>query len=168
MAMAMASTSSSVHELFLLQRGVAGGARGTPRGLQLRGSRRRLPYLPCVRVRSVPEDRVAVLEDDELMRKLDSYSRNGNGNGSVRSGELKYRSGESSGNVELYVNGNGNGSAVGNGSLVKYVNGNGASKAAVVNEVPQMKSEGRKRTIEEIGQEEAWFKKDGKDKLEVS
>ncbi|CAA6665115.1 unnamed protein product [Spirodela intermedia] len=159
MALAMASTSSSVHELFLLQRSGARGSRGTARCLQLRGNRRRLSYLPCVRARWVPEDRVAVLEDEELMRKLDSYGRNGNGNGSVRSGESKYWSGESSGNVELYVNGNGNGngSAVGNGSLVKYVNGNEASKTA-----------GRKRTIEEIGQEEAWFKKNGKDKLEVS
>ncbi|KAF6149307.1 hypothetical protein GIB67_026163 [Kingdonia uniflora] len=64
-----------------------------------------------------------------------------------------------------------NGSANGavNGSLLKYVNGNGPA-IDVVGEVEDgVKSEnGRKRTVEEIGQEDAWFKSGGPDNVQVS
>lgn len=60
-----------------------------------------------------------------------------------------------------YVNG-----SVGdvNGSLVKYENGNGAVGTAVREAVIDGK---KKKSIEEIGQEEAWFKQDKKYKPEV-
>jgi hypothetical protein len=58
-----------------------------------------------------------------------------------------------------------------NGSLVKYVNGNGVAAAAaeVVLEVedPLAKEAGRKRRVEEIGKEDAWFKQAGGDSVEV-
>ena len=58
----------------------------------------------------------------------------------------------------------------GNGSLMKkYVNGNGATVADVDDdvEVSKLKEDGRKRRIEEIGKEDAWFKKSGDDKVQV-
>ncbi|MQL86404.1 hypothetical protein Taro_018943 [Colocasia esculenta] len=176
MAMSMASTSSSVHELYLLRRGAGRGVGGPLVGPQLCACQRRLgrPSAARVRARSVPEDRVAVLEDEELMRKLDAYglNGNGNGNGNGRSAGVKDWSEVSGGNLEIIVNGNGygNGGAVGNGSLVKYVNGNrkGAATTAVVDEVPVVSSESRRKSVEEIGKEEAWFKKDGRNQLEVS
>ncbi|CAM8985789.1 unnamed protein product [Rhodiola kirilowii] len=67
-----------------------------------------------------------------------------------------------------------NGSVVdGNGSLVKYGNGNGAAVGTVVREVAAAELEKgekkkKKKSIEEIGQEDAWFKKDKKVKPEVS
>ncbi|KAK1421532.1 hypothetical protein QVD17_23945 [Tagetes erecta] len=65
-----------------------------------------------------------------------------------------------------YVNGanNLNGSVVGeNGSVVKYVNGN-VNGGIGEDDVKEKK----KKTIEEIGQEEAWFKRSEKGKVEVS
>ncbi|XP_057972420.1 protein ACTIVITY OF BC1 COMPLEX KINASE 8, chloroplastic [Malania oleifera] len=58
-----------------------------------------------------------------------------------------------------------------NGSLVKYLtaNGNGAAmKLADVVPKSDAEDNAKKKTIEEIGQEEAWFKKTGPDQLEVS
>lgn len=58
-----------------------------------------------------------------------------------------------------------------NGSLVKYVNGNGnggmmkSSDEAV--EVKVEEKNVKKKSIEEIGQEEAWFKQSGGDQVEV-
>ncbi|OIW18203.1 hypothetical protein TanjilG_31323 [Lupinus angustifolius] len=62
----------------------------------------------------------------------------------------------------------------GNGSVVKYVNGNGvaASKEAV--EVEDFveggkgKEDVRKKRVEEIGKEDAWFKQSGKSQVEVA
>uniref|UniRef100_A0A251SIP0 ABC1 atypical kinase-like domain-containing protein n=1 Tax=Helianthus annuus TaxID=4232 RepID=A0A251SIP0_HELAN len=53
-----------------------------------------------------------------------------------------------------------------NGRLVKYVNGNGNGYVNVVEKKGETKK--KKTTIEEIGQEEAWFKRSGKGKVEVS
>ena len=156
--MAMASTSSTVHEVFLFRRGSGNWIVSARRNsLKIREIRGGLRFASSFRARSAADDRIAVLEDEELMRKLDSYDRNGNGNGN---GRAKYLS-EESRDSAFYVNGNGN------GSLATYVNGNGVVKSDVVEEVKEKKKEIRTRTIEEIGQEEAWFKKDGKDKLEV-
>lgn len=61
-----------------------------------------------------------------------------------------------------------------NGRLVKYVNGNGAGAtvaAEVVVEEAQnsaAKEDGRKRRVEEIGKEDAWFKQSGQEQIEVS
>lgn len=51
-----------------------------------------------------------------------------------------------------------------NGSLVKYVNVNGSGVAAEVvvedfMEASTRREDGRKRRLEEIGKEDAWFKK---------
>ncbi|CAM8989447.1 unnamed protein product [Rhodiola kirilowii] len=84
--------------------------------------------------------------------RLIELSENGYVNGGVKKG---------------YVNG----SVVdGNGSLVKYGNGNGAAVGTVVREVAAVELEKgeKKKSIEEIGQEDAWFKKDKKVKPEVS
>lgn len=95
-------------------------------------SNRRYKFSLRVKIRALKsEEAVVELREDE-----DSFGLNGNGrlNGSVK----KY--------------GNVNGGA--NGSLVKYVNGNGGVKSN--GEVPKTKN--TKKTVEEIGQEDAWFK----------
>ncbi|XP_078444473.1 ABC2 homolog 13 [Wolffia australiana] len=156
MAMAMTSTSSSARELLLFRRG-AGNWIVTSRRSFLRLNRRQRI---CQLSRSMRDDGVAVMEDEELMRKIDSYDRNGRGNGSLRKGASEFSSVDSDVNVEVFVNGN--------GSMAKYVNGNGITKAAVLDQVDGVQSGSKRRTLEEIGKEDAWFKKDGKDKLQVS
>lgn len=55
-----------------------------------------------------------------------------------------------------------------NGSLVKYVNGNGVASEVVEEvQVSVSKEEGRKKRIEEIGKEDAWFKQSGGQQVEV-
>ena len=60
-----------------------------------------------------------------------------------------------------------------NGRLVKYVNGNGAAATVaaelVVEEAQNSaaKEDGRKRRVEEIGKEDAWFKQSGQEQIEV-
>ncbi|KAF5203692.1 Abc-1 domain-containing protein [Thalictrum thalictroides] len=103
-----------------------------------------------IRVKSVQEERTTVWRED----KGSEFNLNSNGsyNGSARSSN-------GSVTVDFYENG------VSNGTMV-YVNGNGSAKK-VVEEV--LKSEDvNKKSIEEIGQEDAWFKQGGRDKVEVS
>ncbi|CAI9271905.1 unnamed protein product [Lactuca saligna] len=104
------------------------------------------------RIRAVGRDEVVVVEKED--GKIDL-----GGNGSY-----KYVNGKSS-----------NGSVVGeNGSLMKYVNGNGNGSAnggvaTKIGEKAGEKRDEKKKTIEEIGQEDAWFrKKNGAGKVEVS
>lgn len=105
------------------------------------------------RIRAVGRDEVVVVEKED--GKIDL-----GGNGSY-----KYVNGKSS-----------NGSVVGeNGSLMKYVNGNGNGSAnggvamKIGEKVGEKRDEKKKKTIEEIGQEDAWFrKKNGAGKVEVS
>lgn len=109
----------------------------------------RFSVLLRTKVRAVREDGVVVDErESELIKEVNGYGGNGaayNGNGGYR-----YNGGvtvvESEGGVS-------------NGSLTKYVNGNGVA-AAVVGEIQASESreEGRKKRIEEIGKEDAWFK----------
>ncbi|KAK1277561.1 hypothetical protein QJS04_geneDACA020189 [Acorus gramineus] len=107
--------------------------------------------------RAVRDEGVAVAEVDE--GRLREYGLNGNGSVVLEG---------SNGSVDLYLNGKG----AGNGSLAKFVDGNGngavaATVEAVVEaEVPRL--EAKKMTIEEIGQEDVWFKKDGKEEPQVS
>ncbi|CAL0306618.1 unnamed protein product [Lupinus luteus] len=62
----------------------------------------------------------------------------------------------------------------GNGSVVKYVNGNGVAASKEVVEVEDFaeggkrKEDGRKKRVEEIGKEDAWFKQSGKSQVEVA
>jgi hypothetical protein len=57
----------------------------------------------------------------------------------------------------------------GNGSLVKYVNGNGVAAEVVDDFVATSKQKevGRKKRLEEIGKEDAWFKRNGEPQVEV-
>lgn len=67
------------------------------------------------------------------------------------------------GSVRGYVNGSEN------GSLVKYVNGNGVAAEVVEDfaETSKRKEVGRKKRLEEIGKEDAWFKRNGEAQVEV-
>ncbi|XP_026391422.1 protein ACTIVITY OF BC1 COMPLEX KINASE 8, chloroplastic-like [Papaver somniferum] len=104
------------------------------------------------RLRASREDGGVAVKEEEVRQNLNGSAvyLNGNGNGSYKK--------ISTSNGSL----NGNGSV--NGSLMKY----GNSKV-VENELKAKKEEdGRKQKIEDIGEEEAWFKQGGRDKLEVS
>ncbi|XP_008809510.2 protein ACTIVITY OF BC1 COMPLEX KINASE 8, chloroplastic [Phoenix dactylifera] len=110
-------------------------------------------------LRSVSEERVAVTEvsgkekgEDSVGKELDGYSCNGNGGGFG----YEVVSASTNGSLDAYLEGNG----ASNGSLVKYVGGNGTI-GEVVDEVSAEKS--RKKRVEEIGKEEAWFKKAGQE-----
>lgn len=85
-------------------------------------------------------------------KELDGYSWNGNGGG------FGYEdvSASTNGSLDAYLEGNG----AGNGSLVKYVGGN-ETVGEVVDEVSAERK--RKKRVEDIGKEEAWFKKDGQE-----
>ncbi|MFS8018712.1 putative ABC-type Cd(2+) transporter [Helianthus anomalus] len=88
------------------------------------------------------------------------------------------------GSYTTYVNGVENGNGNGNGSVVvgedeslaKYVNGNGNGNGGIGREIGEVDVENKdetetktkKKTVEDIGQEEAWFKRSGKGKVEVS
>lgn len=102
--------------------------------------------------------------DAELLRKVNGSV---NGNGSVK------RSVDLNGAllVDKYSNGSVGVIESENGSLMKYVNGNGvAGKSA--EKVVEVKAEEvvekrNKKSIDEIGQEEAWFKKNKEVKVSV-
>ncbi|PKI76319.1 hypothetical protein CRG98_003241 [Punica granatum] len=94
----------------------------------------------------------AVREEDRIAEELSRFDSNGNGAARV--------------SVAVSVEERERGAT--NGSLAKYVNGNGASTAAVQEvEVVEAKEDARKKRIEEIGEEEAWFKEKGRPQLEV-
>ncbi|KAG7987390.1 hypothetical protein I3843_03G131500 [Carya illinoinensis] len=136
------------HRLFLSKTSLS---RGLRRSLDVR-----------TRIRAVSKEG-ALVEDRE--RQLIKELNKGNGAASAVTGDSRYGvSVESSSNGSVGV------SAPGNGSLVKYVNRNGVTAGELVEEVedPASKEEGRKRRIEEIGKEDAWFKRIGKESIEVS
>ncbi|KAL0432019.1 UNVERIFIED_CONTAM: hypothetical protein Sradi_0827900 [Sesamum radiatum] len=109
------------------------------------------------RIRAVQREESSTVLDErdrELVTKLNGSV---NGNGSVANytnGSVKVENGN--GSLVKYVNGNGNGNA--NGSV-------GSRSELEVVEVEEVISQ--KKSIEEIGQEEAWFKKKGQDQVEV-
>ncbi|KAI9165846.1 hypothetical protein LWI28_021594 [Acer negundo] len=112
-----------------------------------------------VRIRAAKEEGLVVEEkrESELIRDL-------NGNGSV---------GASTSSVNGVYGVNGSIEGYENGSLVKYLNGNGVA-VEVVGEVDEeaetlKKEDRRKKKVEEIGKEDAWFKQSGQQKVvEVS
>lgn len=117
-------------------------------------------------IRAVKEDGVVVEErESELIEGGNGVGLSSNGaattstsgNGYVYNGSLKKYS---NGGVSVLESGNG----ASNGSLMKYVNGNGV--AAEVEDA-EVKEEGRKKRVEEIGKEDAWFKQSGDQKVEV-
>ncbi|KAL6993097.1 Protein ACTIVITY OF BC1 COMPLEX KINASE 8, chloroplastic [Sarracenia purpurea var. burkii] len=125
---------------------------------------RRSKSTPLFRARAQREEVVVEGREIESVSEVNSVELNGNGNGSsyVYNGTIeKY----SNGGIGVIESGNG----ASNGSLAEYVNGNGAAVRIPV-AVVESKSEevGRKKTVEEIGQEEAWFKRSGQEQIEVS
>ncbi|GMP26266.1 hypothetical protein CsSME_00002782 [Camellia sinensis var. sinensis] len=119
------------------------------------------------RIRAIQRDEVVFeVEDGEsaVVSSLNGVEFNGNVNGTGYSytGVVE---GYSNGGTSVIESENG----ASNGSLAKYVNGNGAAtriaEAVVESESEQV---GRKKTIEEIGQEEAWFKRSGQVEVSVT
>ncbi|XP_022740136.1 protein ACTIVITY OF BC1 COMPLEX KINASE 8, chloroplastic [Durio zibethinus] len=118
-------------------------------------------------IRALKEEGVAYEEwEQEYIKEL-----NGNGTAS------KYD--YDNGSVKGFTNGGvGLVESESNGSLVKYVNGNGngtaAAATATAAEVVVVEEEGvdseevRKKRVEEIGKEEAWFKSSTQEQVEVS
>ncbi|XVE86688.1 hypothetical protein DITRI_Ditri18aG0054200 [Diplodiscus trichospermus] len=123
------------------------------------------------RIRAHKEEVVAYEERErEFIKEVNGgFELNGNGSAS----QYEYNNGS----VEEYTNGGfGVVENESNGSLVKYVNGNGNGAAATVTaaEVVVVEEEGvvseevRKKRVEEIGKEEAWFKRSNREQVEVS
>ncbi|CAL9097477.1 unnamed protein product [Musa acuminata var. zebrina] len=113
-------------------------------------SRRRFRRIPSrVVLRSAYDEEVAVTD---VSPELDRYV--GNGNGGARFGYKEVVNGSTNGSVELFLNGNGST----NGGLMKYSGEN----ATIAEDVDKVSEEAkRKKRIEDIGKEDAWFKKDG-------
>ncbi|OIT26860.1 PREDICTED: uncharacterized protein LOC109214760 [Nicotiana attenuata] len=112
-------------------------------------------------IKAVKREESAVVEerDAELVRKV---------NGSVNGSAKKIDDLNGALMVEKYTNGSVGVSESENESLMKYVNGNGV-EAKSRDEIVEVKAEEvveKKQSVEEIGQEEAWFKKN--DQVEVS
>ncbi|CAK8578855.1 unnamed protein product [Lathyrus sativus] len=103
------------------------------------------------RIRAVKEESALIEERASDVK----WSRNGAAT-SVVNGK--------NGSVRGYVNGSEN------GSLVKYVNGNGVAAEVVEDfvETSKRKEVGRKKRLEEIGKEDAWFKRNGEAQVEVA
>ncbi|TYI89342.1 hypothetical protein E1A91_D03G049200v1 [Gossypium mustelinum] len=126
------------------------------------------------RVRALKEEGVSYEEREREFIKEVNGGFGSNGNGSASKYVYK------NGSVEGYNNTNGGVGVVeseGNGSLVKYVNGNGNGAAAevmaaevmqVVEKEGVVSEEARKKRVEDIGKEEAWFKRSTQDQVEVS
>ncbi|MBA0576350.1 hypothetical protein Golob_023929, partial [Gossypium lobatum] len=130
------------------------------------------------RVRALKEEGVSYEEREREFIKEVNGGFGSNGNGSASKYVYK------NGSVEGYNNTNGGVGVVeseGNGSLVKYVNGNGngngngvaaevmaAEVMQVVEKEGVVSEEARKKRVEDIGKEEAWFKRSTQDQVEVS
>ncbi|XP_049389941.1 protein ACTIVITY OF BC1 COMPLEX KINASE 8, chloroplastic [Solanum stenotomum] len=134
-----------------------------------RSFRFRIPQRSRIKTAAGKREEKVVLEerDAELLRKVNGSV---NGNGSVK------RSVDLNGAllVDKYSNGSVGVIESENESLMKYVNGNGngvAGKSA--EKVVEVKAEEvvekrNKKSIDEIGQEEAWFKKNKEVKVSVT
>lgn len=109
------------------------------------------------RIRALKEEGSAVVEVDERESKLIKELNGNNGAATTtRYEERRYSNGVAAAAAAVESE---------NGSLGKYVNGNGvaAPAAAEVVEDSAAKEDGRKRRLEEIGKEDAWFKQAGKE-----
>lgn len=140
MAASCFSASASLELAFLRPETAANKLRFS---ISRRNALRKLNLGP--RIRALKREEVIVVEKED--GKIDV-----GGNGSYK-----------------YVNGlengkNSNGSVAGvNDSLIKYVNGNGNGGIGmkIGEDVGEKRVEKKKTTIEEIGQEDAWFKRSG-------
>ncbi|KAA0036254.1 hypothetical protein IC582_018401 [Cucumis melo] len=117
------------------------------------------------KLRAVREDGVVAEErENELIKEVNGYGFGSNGAAYNGNGDYRYNGWVNGGVTTVESESGGT-----NGSLVKYVNGNGVA-AAVVGEIQASESveEDRKKRIEEIGKEEAWFKRSDQQQVEVS
>lgn len=124
----------------------------------------RFRVLRRTKLRAVREDGVVAEErENELIKEVNGYGLGSNGAAYNGNGDYRYNGWVNGGvtTVESETGGT-------NGNLVKYVNGNGVA-AAVVGEIQASESveEDRKKRIEEIGKEEAWFKRSDQQQVEV-
>lgn len=117
------------------------------------------------RIRAAREEGGVVVEDkkSELIKGLNGSVLNGNGAAAASTSESDFGYYENGSVSEVEsVKGESN------GGLLKYVNGNGVASEVVEEvQVSGSKEEGRKRRIEEIGKEEAWFRQSGGQEVEV-
>lgn len=106
-------------------------------------------------IRAGKKDGSVVVEEkkeSEVVKEINGLELNGNGTATRNSTSVN--------GINGYTN----------GSLVKYMNGNGGVAVEVVGEVEEEKvdkEDERKKKVEEIGKEEAWFKKSGEEKVKV-
>ncbi|KAJ9170304.1 hypothetical protein P3X46_018422 [Hevea brasiliensis] len=134
--------------------------------LPLSTNQLRKTLLLRTRLLAVREDSLVIEERErELLKEL-----NGNGAASTSSSD-DYGFNVSS--ISSFTNGGvsmvESEKEITNGSLVKYVNGSGVAAAEmVVEEEAELSEDGRKKRIEEIGKEVAWFKRAGQQQMEVS
>ncbi|CAL9086536.1 unnamed protein product [Musa acuminata var. zebrina] len=151
MSVSLSSAPRIVQDLLFL-RPTVGRLPPLP-GYRRLQSRRLRRLSSRVVVQSGSNERISVTE---VSRDLDRYVGNGNGNGGGGGyGSREVVNGSANGKIEVILNGNeaSNGSA----SLV-YTDGNGA----VAKEVDEVFEEAkRKKRVEDIGKEDAWFKKGG-------
>ncbi|RDX98985.1 Protein ACTIVITY OF BC1 COMPLEX KINASE 8, chloroplastic, partial [Mucuna pruriens] len=104
----------------------------------------------------------AIREESTLAERVNDVEWSGNGAAAVN-GRSKDGA-DGNGAVEGYVN----------GSLVKYgyengnENGNGVAAEVVEVEESKLSEDGRKKRLEEIGKEDAWFKQTGNEQVEVA
>ncbi|XP_010519924.1 PREDICTED: uncharacterized protein LOC104799212 [Tarenaya hassleriana] len=167
----MAASSSSSSLLlpdinFLSRQSTIVRRRVSLSGILLSRNRLRCRNLPpLTRIRASKADSVAVEDRENAVIKQvnGSVGLNGNGAASSRSvnGDYRYES-----SIEKYTNNNLNG----NGSSVKFVNGGVSTVPKVEPEevLESRKEEVRKKRIEDIGKEDAWFKKSQQEQVEVS
>lgn len=90
---------------------------------------------------------------------IESYDSSLNGNGRAIKLEQISREGKS-GKMDPYLgSANGNGNGNGNGGMIKYEveNGNALKSGSIL----ESEERERKKRVEEIGREDAWFRKDG-------
>ncbi|KAL3339665.1 hypothetical protein AABB24_028328 [Solanum stoloniferum] len=131
-----------------------------------RSFRLRIPQRSRIKASAGKREENVVLEerDAELLRKVNGSV---NGNGSVK------RSVDLNGAllVDKYSNGSVGVIESENESLMKYVNGNGvvgkSAEKVVEVKAEEVVEKRNKKSIDEIGQEEAWFKKNKKVKVSV-
>ncbi|KAM0897758.1 hypothetical protein ACQ4PT_022337 [Festuca glaucescens] len=133
---------------------VASTSLSVPDHLRLR----RLP--PPLRFRRRPKDRLvlSVLEEQASSGLTEEEARKFGLNGSAS------RVGYDDAAVEAYLGSNGNGNGSGNGASVKPAAASGSSVSVVSGPAPGEDERRRKKRVEEISKEDAWFKRsDGED-----
>lgn len=101
-------------------------------------------------------------DDSALAERVDDVKWSGNGVPAAN-GRDRDVSGDN-GTVQGFANGASNGSLV----TYDYENQNGVAMEVVVEvEASKLNEDGRKKRLEEIGKEDAWFKQTGSEQVEV-